>query len=245
MPSFTKIEIVQDAYSQMRISGITVEPTPRDTATALNRLEDMMATYADGRALCVNYEFENEPIPTSEHGVDRAHHLMMAANLGVKLCPDFGKDVPSSLSAIARSTYSASSGIAMRERQRQVAYPQRMPRGSGIRRFNRWRHHWPPNHPPMTSCANVFMQIGDVRDLRERFTAYLKGETIKTYTIEASSGLTISNDAIDGDDITYRVTASGGGDNDTDQTIVIVMTTSTDRITTRERLVELSPRTNV
>ena len=73
MPSFTKGEIVNDAYSQMRISGITVNATPADVALAVGRLDDMMSEF-DGRNMCVNYAFEDSPSPVTEHGVDRKHH---------------------------------------------------------------------------------------------------------------------------------------------------------------------------
>lgn len=238
---FTKIDIVKDAFSQLRISGITVNPTPRDLELALRRFEGMMAWFY-GLHLCVNYQFEENPQPTTEHGVDRMHHYMMSTNLATLLCVDFGKDIPPKLQVSAEASYGTSSGIVMANGLREVAYPNRMPRGEGQRRFNRWRRNFPQNTPPPTTCANTTMKFGDVKDIREPFMAYLEDELIASYTIEASDALTISNDVNGLDEITYRVTAAGGGENRADQTVMIVITTTTGRITTREKLFQLEPR---
>ena len=241
MPSFTKGEIINDAFSQLRISGITVNATPTDISLAVGRLDDMMSEYY-GRNVCLNYQFEESPLPTTEHGVDRQHHLMMASNLAVKLLQDFGKDAPVSLIGTARSTYDTSSSVSAVNKMREVQYPSRMPRGSGIRRFNRWRRYHPANPPPVTSCSNIKMFLGDVKDIVEPFIAFLKGETIASYTIDASAGLTISNDTNLSDTLTYRVAAATGTSVHTRQVISIVITTSTGRIHTRERVVELEAR---
>lgn len=238
---FTKIDTVQSAYSQLRISGLTVDPTPEDTLLALTRLEDMMALWY-GLNVCLNYQFEDVPDPTTEHGVERKHHYTMATNLAVMLCPDFGKDVPPLLHTKASTSYNATSSMVAVSKLREVSYPSRMPRGAGNRRFNRWRRHFPADPPPVTSCNNTVMFFGDVKDIVEPFSAYRLNEFIASYTIDSSSGLTISNDVNGIDKITYRVTATGGGNSDSDQTVVITVTTSTGRITTRERLFHLKAR---
>ncbi len=38
-----KVDILNDAYSKIRISGLTVTPTPPDLELSLNRLESMMS----------------------------------------------------------------------------------------------------------------------------------------------------------------------------------------------------------
>lgn len=243
MAAATKNDLIESAYSYLRISGITVAPIPEDISLALGRLEDMMAEL-EGRGLCINYAFEVDPLPTTESGVNKKHKNMIASNLAIRTAIDFGKDVPIQLSKIASGSYRSSSAMVAKERMREVAYPQRHPRGSGNRRFNRWRRFYPADHPPKTSCANDRLFIGDVADYSEFFAAFLEGETIASHTIDSTSGLQISNDVVVAEQLNYRVTAIGGssGQNATDQTIVITITTSTGRITTRERLITLEQR---
>ena len=177
MPSFTKIDIVNDAYSQMRISGITVDPTPEDVALAVDRLDDMMAEF-NARNVCINYEFEENPNPITKHGVGREHHLMMAANLAMWLLQDFGKDIPPSLYAVASRTYDTTSSVVAVKNLREVQQPSRMPRGTGTRRFNRWRRYFPPNPPVVSVCSNITMFLGDTKDEVEFFVAYLESQQL-------------------------------------------------------------------
>jgi len=124
----TKIETINSAYSKMRISGLTVQPTPEDLMLAVYRLEDMMEEFY-GRTLDVGYFFEDDPQPNTQTGVERKHDNMMSSNLATRLCVDFGKDVPILLMNEASSTYSGSSAIVARERRKAVANQSRTPRG--------------------------------------------------------------------------------------------------------------------
>ena len=168
---------------------------------------------------------------------------MMSSNLAIKLLQDFGKDIPQTLWNTAASSYDTSASWSAIHNIREVNYPSRMPRGSGTRRFNRWRRFHPANPPVLSVCTNFEMFQGDVKDIVEPFIAYLEGETISSYTISTSSGLSISNDTNLSDTLTYRVTATQGVSVQTKQTITIVITTSTGRVHTRERTVELQDRT--
>ena len=64
----------------------------------------------------------------------------------------------------------------------------------------------------------------------EDFHTYLQGGTIQSYTIKSSSGLTISNDAINNERIDYRITAVSASEL---QLVTIVITTTAGRIETR------------
>ena len=57
----TKADLINGAYSLMRISGITVDPSADDLALALERLEDMAEEFA-GRNIITDYNFVDERI---------------------------------------------------------------------------------------------------------------------------------------------------------------------------------------
>ena len=88
----TKIEIINKAYSQGRVSGLTVQPTPEDLSLALNRLESLAAEWADTN-LCVGYNFEDSPLPNSLHNIPRKYWGAYESNLMMRLLADFGKEV--------------------------------------------------------------------------------------------------------------------------------------------------------
>ena len=69
-----KVNIISDAYSKLRISGLTVLPTPEDLELALSRLESMMAEL-DVRGISIGYNFEDNPDPNSLTNIPRYSFL--------------------------------------------------------------------------------------------------------------------------------------------------------------------------
>ncbi len=92
-----KIDILKGAYSQIRISGLTVQPSPEDAEVALSRLEDMMQELELTRNMCLGYRFEAVPDLDTETGVSPGLDHFMKTNLGVRLVPDFNKQIPPTL----------------------------------------------------------------------------------------------------------------------------------------------------
>ncbi len=237
-----KIDIINDAYSQMRISGLTVQPTPEDVEIALMRLENMMAEL-EGRNIGVGYTFEQQPDPDTLTNVAREFWHMMATNLAMRLIPDFNKAVPQPLISQAGQSLSNASGRVAASLVREVNYPSRQPIGSGNRRaYTRWRRYYPETEESPTSSETIFVYQGDVNDYSELFESYLNdGETIDSYTIESDPLLSLSNDAITDSAVTYRVTVLDDTAGSTSQRVKIVITTSDSRKQTRFIYFEIKP----
>ena len=232
-----KIDVINDAYSQMRISGLTVQPTPEDVEVALNRLEAMMHEYA-ARNIDVQYNFEDIPDPNSLTNVEPFAWQMMASNLASRLVMDFGKEVSMSLAMLAKTSSSTVSGVSARKFTQEVQYPRRQARGSGnTLRYNRWqRYYRDPPFAPSESSTN-FLNPGDINDYIENYDAYLRDtETISSYTIEGTPDLTISNDSNTDNEVSYRVTVSDDPNSTTTgfQAVVIQVVTSLGRETSRQ-----------
>ena len=223
----TKIDHVNGAYTHLRISGITVNPSGSDVELGLKLLENMMAQLQDSSNLCLGYNFEETPEGTTESGVKRSHHDMIESNLAVNLAPAFNKAIPQTLFSLASSSFSASSSQLAADKARQVLPPERMPRGSG-NRFNRFnRYNYTADQAP-NDCDTNKMQDGGVNDYSETFTAYLDGETISSFTI-TSDDLTIVSSSNTDNVVSYRIQATKSGY----QTVVITITTDSGRIEAR------------
>lgn len=202
-----KVDRINAAYSKLRISGVTVDPTPEDLELALQELENMMSEIN----ISIGYNFEDEPDPNSPLGVDRKYWNMINTNLAVRLIADFNKAVPGALVAQANQSMSAAVGFAAADRVRQVQYPSRMPSGSGnTNRFGRWYRFAHPVQLPPNDAETVIVQPGDVDDYRIDFSAYLGEEVIDSYVIEATNGLTVDSSSNDSPVINYRVTVADG-----------------------------------
>ena len=185
--------------------------------------------------ICTGYNFEDTPSTASLHNLKRSHQRGYISNLAVWMLTYYGKPIPQTLLLQQQSDYSFLSSDTAKVRE--VQYPSRQPRGSGSTlRWSRWRRYFQPVAEVPLTCASKTMVIGDIDDFTEHFDAYLnEGETIASYTIDSDNGLTISNDTLSSPDVSYRVTATGNNENQSDSLlqVEIVATTSDGRIETR------------
>ena len=179
-----KIDLINGAYSKLRISGLTVIPGGEEIALGLERLEDMAEQW-EGRNVCTGYFFEENPDPNTPHNVPRKFWSAYKANLAMRLVPDFGKQIDPSLAKEAAAGFSFVS--AKTALIREVNYPSRQPIGSGNSlRYSRYtRFYVTPREAPL-SCETVTMFIDDIDDFFFDFSAYLvASEDIATYTLTA------------------------------------------------------------
>ena len=101
----SKGDLINGAYSRMRISGLTSQPTPEDISIALRRLESQAARW-EGKTICAGYKFEDVPDVNSPSGIKLAYVDAFESNLAMRLLTDFGKQASQELAIEARTTYS-------------------------------------------------------------------------------------------------------------------------------------------
>lgn len=185
-----KINLINGAYSQIRISGITLAASPEDVAVALNRLESMMAELQE-RNIGLNYNFEEIPEVNSLHNVKRAYWYSLEVMLAMRLLADFGKAIPPTL--VRAETSAISFLFSATAHVIPIDPPTRMPVGSGnlssgssFFQFSR-----SPERPPADSTVHR-MVLGDIDDFYLSFADYLNdGEILDDYVLEAEGGLNI------------------------------------------------------
>lgn len=229
-----KIDLVNCAYSQLRISGLTVDPTPEDLAVALDRLEAMAAEW-ESRNICTGYNFTDRPRPNDVTNIELWTKQAFETNLAVRLIPDFNKAVPPALEMQARQALSNISGRIAKKKIREVRYPERMAIGSGNDlRYWPYQNYYRETTPPPNECSTNFIFIDDINDYQEDFTAYLnQNEVIDSFTIEADPGLSLLSSSQNGNIIEYRVRAENQERSGEWQQVKIVVTTDTGRVNTR------------
>lgn len=227
-----KSDIINDAFSQLRISGLTVIASPKNNETALARLEDM-AEELEGRNMCMGYNFEEEPDPNSQMGTPKKFNYMFKTNLAVRLAADFGKVVPQTLIAMASSSMSSASSVIAATNIKQVQPSRRSPLGSGNHRNTRYRRYQYPDPLPPNQCATNKILIGNTNDYAESFDTYLGGESIDSYEITADTGLTIVSSSKTGTAINYRINAVDNSTQGAWQQVKITIMSDTARIVTR------------
>ena len=205
----TKNDTILQAYQEIRISGLTVIPSPSDDVLALTRLEDMMAQLFEQWNFDVDYNFEESPDLNSQTNVPRSYSAMMAYNLGIRLIPAFNKVVPDTLLKLASGSLSGAMDAVKVRQIREVQPSRRMPLGSGnsVRNVYFNRFSMPEPLPPI-SAANNQILVGETLDYFEDYSAWLGANTIASYTITVDPRLTLDASANATPRITYTITAS-------------------------------------
>lgn len=219
----TKVDLINDAYSKLRISGLTVLPSPEDLELALSRLENMMSEFDVG-GLQLQYNFEDDPDPNSVTNIPKFSADGISSQLAIKLIPDFNKQPSVQLLSSAEASMCVISGWVAKNRLRQIQYPARMPVGSGNFILNRWaRFYYPSAIPPVES---IQMLVGEINNYIESFQSYLKvAEDIASFTVEVSDGLVLLSSAQVGDTINFELQAI----NPLWRTVTVTITTTDGR----------------
>lgn len=235
MAQAKKIDIINNAYSQMRISGLTVDPGPEDVELALVRLEEMAAEF-ETRGICVNYNFTEQPDPDDDSNIPLGFRLAFSAPLAIRLV-DFGKAVPPELQAQASQSLSNLSARSFQLNETQ--YPHRMPLGSGnTLRTRRWQRYYQPSPRAPIDCATHYMTVTNINDFSETWERYLnEGETIVSFVRTFTPGLSIVSESLTTPVINFRVKALEAGY----QAIEYTATTSDGRVNVRIVNFEVSP----
>lgn len=224
-----KGDIVNKAYSHMRVSGITKQPGAEEISLGIHTLESMAAEWF-GNNICTGYNFEDEPDVNSKHGVDRKYWLAFSLSLANLLLIDKGKTLTPELAAQQRGSYGSLVTLSAAESQREVQYPSRMPRGSGnTLHWTRYHRYYRPGAEAPISCSTNKMVVDQVDDYVEHFDSYLKDlEDISVYTIEADTGLEIVSDSNTINDVSYRIKALSNSETKTGFLRVKIVVTTTD-----------------
>lgn len=223
--SLLNSEQILRAYSSLRISGLTSNPTPEEMELGFNELIDMMAEF-NSRNICTNYIFQDEPDINAESGVATAFNNALQKCLAVRLAPFFGKEAPVLLQR--QASQGVSNWAARTAVVNQISPSRRQARGSGNTfRFSNWTRFYRAGNPAPISCDTFDLKVGAVDFFGVDFSRYLlEGATIDSYTIESTSGIEIITDAQDVDVINLEVKGIQAGY----QTATITVTTSTGRV---------------
>lgn len=235
MAQYLKGDCINNAYGQLRISGLTSIPGKGEITVALRELEGMAHEYFKS-GICVGYNFEDTPDTGSSANIEWAYRISFEICLATRLVSYFGKGSADKIDPVlfkrqagAYTFLSGSTAIVPR-----LQAPSRMPKGSGNERFysNRYNKFYQPVDQAPSTCYTNKMVIGEINNFIEHFDDFLiDAETIASYTIEASSGLTIVSDSLTTPDVSYQISATGTVEGL--EQVKIVATADSGRVKTR------------
>lgn len=202
----TKIQLVSQAFDELRINGITSKAENEDVVLALQSLEQLMSELT----FDIGWRFEDNPDPNSSSGIPLYAESAVYLSLAVRIAPRYGKDA----NLIRMQAESSMSRLMARVcKPRQINYPSRMPMGLGNRRSYRFENQFMPVVVQAPISPNTeSLAFGDVRELSVDFSGYLQpNESVVSYSKEASQGVLVTADSLSGNVITFTVQARNIG----------------------------------
>ncbi len=230
-----KSDIINGAFSILRISGLTVIPGSEDNELALTTLEEMAAEF-EGNNIYVAYNFETSPDINSASGIEPQYRKSFKTLLAERMLSDYGKGAQPDPILLKDASYSYSFLSSRTAQVKKVDHPRTMARGSGNRWNQYWRRYYHPSEVAPISAETNKMIIGDINDFEEDFTTYLKGtEDITSYELTVDTGLLVESHSASSSVISYRIQAVGSNNENpsTFYQVKIVVTTDSGRVVTR------------
>lgn len=159
--SWTKRELVQNAFEEVGLASYAFDLQPEQFQAGLRRLDNMMATW-NSRGLRIGYPLTDNPAGSSldeDAGVTDEAIEAIVGNLAIRLAPMLGKTVSPDTKASARSAY-----MALLSRRSQILERlidvNSVPAGQGTK-------YWRFNGDPFLQREDRGLTVGpdDVLDL--------------------------------------------------------------------------------
>ncbi|MNO65792.1 P22 tail accessory factor [compost metagenome] len=162
--SWTKRQIVEQAFSKIGLAGYVFDLTAEQLQDAMAQLDSMMAEW-DGNGIKLGYPLALNP---QNADLDQETNLPPYAvqavylNLGVRLGSDFGKEIPPRTLVNAKQGYDGLLARAAFPKEQQL--PGTMPRGAGQKPWRRVDDPFirQPNDDPLQIGSNGDLEfLGD------------------------------------------------------------------------------------
>jgi len=154
--SWTKQELVEEAFSVLALAGYVFDLTPDELEMGKRRLDSMIGTW-NAKGIRLGYPLPSNP---SSSSLDDDSKLPDAAietvymNLAIRIASSFGKAVPQDVKAVAKAGYDVLLGRAAFPPQQQL--PDTLPIGSGNKYWRRTENPFisPPLDPIDTAAGD-------------------------------------------------------------------------------------------
>ena len=225
--AITKGDLISGVYALMRISGLTVNPTPEDVVVGLSIADDYAAELK-GEGLDLGWQY-----PSSYGSSDPADNSGLTPEMAgpfkkllfIQLCSAFGKDVPMAVAATAAQGKRVLENILVSVPVAQN--PSTLPIGSGNQdRVFDERFY---GEPPKNNDAD-YVYRGNILNYSHDFSSWLVDETLVSveWTLD-SSNASLGTESFTDQVATAELTFNGIGG--LGVSITATKTNSTDKLT--------------
>ena len=228
--TITKGALVTSAFDELRMNGMTVDPSAPAIASAIRRM-DLMVDSWKSYNICLNYvdSEEGNEDPTQESGIDNNNALAVSINLAVQLSSMYGKQLTMGTLSQAKRLYDGLFNPHVEQREASPYQPLGSGNGVGLRfvgaydcgDFQPYEKNAPQN------CDTYNIKTGQTKTYTLDYSEYVPdGEEILSYEYSTDGGITISS--ISEADSVFTVVIEAGYVKASSMKITITLTPSLD-----------------
>ena len=211
---YTKGDVANQAFEELRISGLTVDPTPEDMSLAVRRLDAIVNGWKNYN-ICLGYNESADPIgidPGQEAGTSDNDFYALVLNLAKSLAPAFGKTPAAETLVQAKIAYEGL--FSLTPVQREGTPYQPMGSGSRSRFWYGGTRLCIPNYQQYienspTDCEAISLKTGQTKIFELDYSDLVPdGATLSSF--ESSATGSVSIDSISETDAVFTVELTGG-----------------------------------
>lgn len=190
-----KIDIIEGSYKLLRISGLTVNPSPGEISDALQTLDDYCAEIKPFLDLGYVQPSEyGQSDPNDFSGLTAPMAGPLKKVMAIQLAPFFAKSIPPELAVIADNGMRSLEQLLVNVGNSQN--PATLPIGSG----NEWDYRSDKFYrEPNNDDGAINYYSNEVFGITEDWSTWLAlsgGHTLTSVTYDTDSGVNITNESI-------------------------------------------------
>lgn len=195
----TKIQLINAAFRELRVSGLTAGPSPEYVEIGLEALEDLMRS----QRLPIPYIFEDVPDPNTESGIPEEFNKAIQLKLADEAKWTYAKDIDRPKLAAAWSLM-----LNRLATIPELTPPRGMPMGRGNNRFVYYGDRFPGVEAVNPAAKTI--GLNDLVFVEEDFSDYMQaGEALSTVVKTVDAQLSAGAQTITGNTVSFSVTSLG------------------------------------
>lgn len=106
--SWTKRQLVEQAFAELALAGYTFDLQPEEITTAVLRMDAMLAMWGAAKGVRIGYNATEDPLdadPDQDSGIPDWANEGVFLNLAIRLAAGFGKPLPRTTAATAKEAF--------------------------------------------------------------------------------------------------------------------------------------------
>lgn len=192
----TKGDIVNGAFEEARISGLTFNPSAAEVSSAITTLDNMMLSWSNN-GICLSYNRSEGYLnvdPSQDSGLSDTSIYAVVLNLCKTLLARYGKQPAMTTLAEAKLAYDNLFDIELPSRESMPYVPQGTGEAYGYYNYSStyYNRYFSEQENAPVNCKTIDIKVGEINGYNIDFTSVIpEGNTISSFTVTDGQGINV------------------------------------------------------